>query len=246
MAAELKANSLWLSTPVTHIEQCKETSVCTVRSANNAIFRAKKVILSAATPLYRKIEFTPPLPAEKQRLAQENILGYYSKMIFVFEKPWWRTAGFSGEIKAQDLGPILFSVDSSIPDDDQWSISCFIVGRRGLEWSKLSQEERYSSAWSQLRSAFERVDLESWKIEVPEPINSLEFEWSKQEFFQGGPCPMSPPGLLSSVDGAAVRKPFDNVHFVGTETALEWKGYMEGAIRSGDRGAEEVIAALRN
>lgn len=246
MATELKPGSLWLSTPVTHIEQCAETGVCTVRSANRAVFLAKKVILSAATPLYNKIEFTPPLLAEKQRLAQGNILGYYSKMIFVFEKPWWRTAGLSGEIKAQDQGPILFSVDTSIPADDQWSISCFIVAGRGLKWSKLSQEERYSSAWSQLRSAFEKVALMSGKFEVPEPINVLEFEWSKQEFFLGGPCPASPPGLLSSVDGAAVRKPFKNVHFVGTETALVWKGYMEGAVCSGSRGAEEVIEALRN
>ncbi|KAJ5172674.1 hypothetical protein N7492_005267 [Penicillium capsulatum] len=245
MAQELKPGSLWLSTPVTHIEQCAETGLCTVRCARNAVLRAKKVILSVATPLYSKIGFTPPLPAEKQRLAQENLLGYYSKMIFVFEKPWWRTAGLSGEIKAQDHGPILFSVDTSVPGDDQWSISCFIVGGRGLEWSKLSQGERYSSAWSQLRSTFDKVDLKTGKIEIPEPINTLELEWSKQEFFHGGPCPVSPPGLLSSIDGAAVRKPFGNVHFVGTETALAWKGYMEGAIRSGSRGAEEVIEALR-
>lgn len=245
MAEELREGSLWLSTPVTHIEQCPETGVCIVRSGNKAVFLAKKVILSVATPLYSKIDFTPPLPAEKQRLAQENILGYYSKMIFVFEKPWWRAAGFSGEIKAQDQGPILFSVDTSIPDDNQWSISCFIVGGRGLKWSKLSQKERYSSAWSQFRSAFEKVDQKTGEIQVPEPINVLEFEWTKQEFFLGGPCPASPPGLLSSVDAAAFRKPFENVHFVGTETALEWRGYMEGAIRSGNRGAAEVIAALQ-
>lgn len=238
--------SLWLSTPVTHIEQCSETGVCTVKSTNKAVFSAKKVILSVATPLYSKIKFSPPLPSEKQYLAQGNFLGYYSKMIFVFEKPWWRTAGLSGEIKAQDQGPILCSVDTSIPDDDQWSISCFIVGGRGLQWSKLSQEERYSSAWNQLRSAFENVCLDAGVTEVPQPINRLEFEWTKQEFFLGGPCPASPPGLLSSVDGDALRKPFENIYFVGTETALEWKGYMEGAIRSGNRGAAEIIEELQD
>lgn len=245
MAKELAEGSLWLSTPVTHVEQDQETGICTVQSAKKAVFLAKKVILSVATPLYSKINFTPPLPADKQRLSEKNILGYYSKMIFIFGKPWWRTAGLSGEIKSQGQGPILFSVDTSVPEDEQWSISCFIVGGHGLEWSKLSKEERYSSAWNQLRSTFEKVDLGSGKLEVPEPMNALEFEWSKEEYFLGGPCPASPPGLLSSVDGAAFRDPFENVHFVGTETALEWKGYMEGAIRSGDRGAAEVIAALQ-
>ncbi|KAJ5539646.1 flavin-containing amine oxidase [Penicillium frequentans] len=245
MAEELKAGSLWLSTPATHIEQCSETGVCRVHSAHESVFSAKKVILSVATPLYSTIKFSPPLPAEKQHLSQGNFLGYYSKVIFVFENSWWRTAGFSGEMKAQDQGPILFSVDTSIPDDDQWSISCFIVGGRGVEWSKLSQKERYSSAWNQLRSAFENVDLDSGRIEVPQPINTLEFEWTKQDFFHGGPCPASPPGLLLSVDGDALRKPFQNIHFVGTETSLEWKGYMEGAIRSGNRGGAEVIEKLQ-
>lgn len=128
MAKELKKGSLWLSTPVTHIEQCAETGIWTVRSVNKAVFLAKKFILSTATPLYNKIQFTLPLPADKQSLAQERILGYYSKMIFVFEKPWWRTAGLSGETKAQDVGPILFSVDTSVPTDNRQSAALLLVG----------------------------------------------------------------------------------------------------------------------
>jgi monoamine oxidase len=44
--------------------------------------------------------------------------------------------------------------------------------------------------------------------------------------------------------GKALRAPFEAIHFVGTETSFEWKGYMEGAVRSGERGAAEVIEAL--
>ncbi|KAJ6087745.1 hypothetical protein N7467_006659 [Penicillium canescens] len=141
--------------------------------------------------------------------------------------------------------PLFGGVDTSVPDDDQWSISSFIVGGHGIEWSRLSEEERRSSAWTQLYSAFKKVKLEFGQIQITDPINVLEFEWTKQEFFHGVPCPASPPGLLSSIDGTAIREPFGNVHFVGTETALEWKGYMEGAVRSGDRGAEEIVAVLR-
>jgi monoamine oxidase len=246
MAKELKAGSLHLSTPVTEIKQSTETGRCIVRSSNGTVIEAKKVIISVATPLYRTIEFTPPLPPYKQCLAQDNMLGYYSKVIFVFNEPWWQNAGLSGEMKSQNRGPILFSVDTSIPDNDQWSISCFIVGGHGLEWSQLSEEERRSSAWTQLCSAFEKVKLEFGQVQITDPINVLEFEWTKQEFSHRGPCPASPPGLLSSIDGAAIREPFWNVYFVGTVTALEWKGYMEGAVRSGDRGAEEVVAVLRD
>ena len=34
----------------------------------------------------------------------------------------------------------------------------------------------------------------------------------------------------------------DRLHFAGTETAIEWTGYMEGAAQSGERAAAEVLA----
>ncbi|ORX90537.1 FAD/NAD(P)-binding domain-containing protein [Basidiobolus meristosporus CBS 931.73] len=244
MAAELKPDSLYLSTPVTEIKQDPGTGTCTVYTAHGTTFQAKKVILSIATPLYKTVTFTPPLPEDKQRLARENILGYYSKIIFVFAEPFWQTAGLTGHIQSK-VGPFLFAMDNSFPDDEQWSISCFTVGRRGREWSLLSQDERRRTAWVQLCSAFENANLPSGeKIQVPEPINVLEYEWTKQEFFLGGPLAASPPGVLSQVSGNALRVPFGNIHFVGTETSLQWKGYMEGAVRSGDRGAKEVVEAL--
>lgn len=34
------------------------------------------------------------------------------------------------------------------------------------------------------------------------------------------------------------------IHFAGTETALEWMGYMSGAVESGLRAANEVLFTL--
>lgn len=44
--------------------------------------------------------------------------------------------------------------------------------------------------------------------------------------------------------GSLWRAPVGNIHFVGTEFAKEWKGYMEGAVSSGEDGAKEVLEAL--
>ena len=55
--------------------------------------------------------------------------------------------------------------------------------------------------------------------------------------------PVMGPGLLNKY-ADNLRKPWANVHFVGTETAFEWKGYMEGVVRAGERGAKEVVEAL--
>jgi monoamine oxidase len=51
------------------------------------------------------------------------------------------------------------------------------------------------------------------------------------------------PGTLLAY-GAALRPPVGRVHWAGTETSTYWNGYMDGAVRSGERAAAEVIAGL--
>lgn len=242
MARELQPESLYLSTPIAEIGQSFDTGLCTVRSSDQKVFQAKRVIVSVPSTLYKKIQFSPELPEAKALLARETTMGYYSKMIYVFEKPWWRNAELSGTIQSQ-VGPILFSRDTSVPSDGQWSITCFIVAESGRQWSLLSEKERKNAAWTQFREAFETACTEA-DISVPPPINVIEMEWSKEEFFGGAPCPAPRPGLLTEIGAASRSAPFGNVHFVGTETSTEWNGYMEGAVLSGDRGAQEVIEAL--
>jgi monoamine oxidase len=53
-----------------------------------------------------------------------------------------------------------------------------------------------------------------------------------------------PPQLLSSF-GEDIRQPVGRIHWAGTETATEWMGYLDGALQSGIRVAEEIISAQR-
>jgi monoamine oxidase len=68
-------------------------------------------------------------------------------------------------------------------------------------------------------------------------------EWTKEAFFLGAPCPMITPGVLTKV-GNELTTPVGCVHFVGTETSSVWRGYMEGAVQSGQRGGQEVVRAI--
>jgi monoamine oxidase len=88
------------------------------------------VIVSVPTTLYHKIAFNPPLPERKAALGDSTAAGYYTKVIYVFKEPWWQKAGLSGVLDSEK-GPIIFTRDTSIPADDQWSITCFLVGDRG-------------------------------------------------------------------------------------------------------------------
>lgn len=38
--------------------------------------------------------------------------------------------------------------------------------------------------------------------------------------------------------------PYGPIHFAGTETATEWRSYMEGALQSAERASAEVMRSL--
>ena len=44
--------------------------------------------------------------------------------------------------------------------------------------------------------------------------------------------------------GRALRAPVGRIHWAGTETSTYWNGYMDGAVRSGERAAREVLDEL--
>ena len=236
MAEELEPNSVFLNTPVTSIEQPFRNK-CIVKSRDKH-FTCRKVVVSVPTVLLPKIAFTPDLPPAKKLLSESTALGYYAKTIFVFSSPWWRDAGLSGNLEAED-GPVCFSRDTCVPALKQYSITCFIVGQRGRDWSKLSKHARTEQVHGQFKKMMSSV-----VGVVPEPINIIEQEWIKHEWFLGAPSPVMAPGVLTSEAGRALLKPFQNVHFIGTETSDVWEGYMEGAVRSGVRGAAEVVASF--
>ncbi|KAI1802627.1 putative amine oxidase [Daldinia bambusicola] len=237
LASELAAGSLRLSTVVKSIQKMEDGSY-EVHSTANTIFKAKHVVVSIPTSLYHTIQFTPPLPENKQKLGESTALGHFSKVSLVFEKPWWFAADLSG-VMTSYKGPISFTRDTSAPEDDQWSITCFFVGDMGRAWSTYSEEERRAAVLEQFNSVFSTVTT------VPKPIAIHEKIWSEDPYFLGAPSPVMGPGVLTSLGSDVLRAPVGNIHFIGTETSVVWKGYMDGAIRSGKRGAEEVITSLQ-
>ena len=49
---------------------------------------------------------------------------------------------------------------------------------------------------------------------------------------------------LDAAYGAANRRPVGRIHWAGTETSTYWNGYMDGAVRSGERAAAEALSDL--
>jgi monoamine oxidase len=78
--------------------------------------------------------------------------------------------------------------------------------------------------------------------EALKPTDFVEQNWTTEEWTRGCPVAYLPPGVLLDF-GPAMRAPCGRVHWAGTETSTYWYGYMDGAVRSGERAAAEVVQA---
>jgi monoamine oxidase len=75
------------------------------------------------------------------------------------------------------------------------------------------------------------------------PTAFHEKNWSDDPWTRGCYTGYMPPGALLDF-GEALRKPVGRIHWAGTETSDYWQGYMDGAVRSGERVTHEVLALL--
>ena len=70
----------------------------------------------------------------------------------------------------------------------------------------------------------------------------VEKDWADEEWSAGCYGGRLTPGVWTQL-GHALREPIGRVHWAGTETSAVWNGYMDGAVRSGERAAREVLQA---
>ena len=79
--------------------------------------------------------------------------------------------------------------------------------------------------------------------EARSPQSYIEQNWMEEAWSRGCYGAWAPPGVLLDY-GAALTAPVGRIHWAGTETATEWCGYMDGAVRSGERVAAELHKLL--
>lgn len=165
--------SVILEAPVSRIFQNSSGSAI-VSTEDGTRYHARKVVVSIPTPTYKQITFQPPLPLDKLKYSSNSMLGYYAKMILVWEKPWWRKGGYCGMTQSF-VGPASVTRDTSDDAQGQFSLTCFVVGQPGRDWSKLSAPARKEAILSQLVALFGSSNESG----IRAPLEVFEQEWVK-------------------------------------------------------------------
>jgi monoamine oxidase len=228
MAEEL-GDRVVLNAVVRRIERRSDGSLNV--SSDRGDVTAKAVII-AIPPAHRaSIEFDPALPPEYEKLTEHWPQGNLSKAYAAYETPFWRTNGCSGEALS-DEGPVFITFDVSPSDAGPGILLGFTDART---FDPLPPEERREQALQGFVTLFGET--------AGRPIDYIDHCWGTEEFAPGGPTAAVPPGSWTTY-GPWLRKAIDGIYWAGTETADEWTGFLDGAVRSGQRAAKEVHRAL--
>lgn len=202
-------------------------------AADGVEVEAGRAIVALPAAIARRIEFDPPLPEGRRLLGERLLPGALTKCMALYEEPFWRADGLSGE-SVTDVGPVTLTFDSSPRGGAPGVLLGFVGGPEARQMEAMTPARRRAA----VLGCFERLFGPS----AAEPLDYAEQAWAKEEWSGGGPTSNFGPGGWTGC-GPALREPVGRVHWAGTETATVWSGYMEGALQAGDRAAADILAA---
>jgi monoamine oxidase len=220
-----------LGTPVRRIEQ--HSGGARVHSRERDV-DARRVIVAVPPELSGLIAYDPTLPRRRRRLNRRLKQAELIKVAAVYPRPFWREAGYNGTA-ATTGGPVSYTVDDSPPDGKPGVVFGFVGGDLARAFKRQPRAER--------RAAVLRQFVDFWGPRAAHPRDYFETHWPQQRWSRGGPVGIAGPGDLTAC-GPALRRPVGRIHWAGTETSNYWNGYMDGAVRSGERAAREVLDEL--
>jgi monoamine oxidase len=228
--AEALGSRVVLECPVWALEQTADgVSLETARGT----FRGRCVIVAIPPLLAGRIRYASGLPPRREQLMARMPMGSCIKYVATYERAFWREAGFSGEAFS-DTGPTVTTFDDSSHEGSP-ALVTFSDGGVARVWGDRPPEERRQAVLAELARFF--------GPQAAHPTGFVEKNWSEDPWSGGCYAGVMGPGVMTDF-GSALRQPCGRIHWAGTETAVEWTGYIDGAIESGQRAAGEVTARL--
>ncbi|MFF7290862.1 flavin monoamine oxidase family protein [Streptomyces griseorubiginosus] len=229
LAVELDGR-VHLSAPVRRVTQ-DATGVTVVSDAGE--WHAEQVIVAIPPLLASRIVWDPLLPPQQDQLFQRLPFGTLMKCVAVYDKPFWRAEGLSGMGLLRGGSPIREMFDNTPQDGGPGVLMGFLGGKEWRKWAHRPARERRGAV---LRSFAQVVGERAF-----ETLDYVEQDWTAEQWTQGGPTSIAAPGVLTSY-GEWMGRAFGRVHWAGAEFSPYWNGFMDGAVRSGQDAAAELLA----
>jgi monoamine oxidase len=228
IAARL-GDTVRLDAPVRAVEQRAEAVV--VRGDGIEV-TAPRVVVTVPPELVLGITFDPPLPTDRRTLYEHAVAGPETKTLLVYSEPFWRNDGLSGQ-SSQPGSASEVTIDATPRSGTPGVLASFTFSGVASRLDALDPSARRKAVLAALVARF------GPRAAAPESF--VETAWWTEEWTRGCSFAHLRPGILSRY-GPLLREPWGRVHWAGTETATTSHGAIDGAVRSGERAAAEILA----
>ncbi|WP_175688895.1 flavin monoamine oxidase family protein [Burkholderia anthina] len=206
-----------LSAPVAKVER-QNTKVIVTTTAG-AQYSAGSVICTVPVNVLKSIEFTPPLDPRKLQASKAGVTGQGAKCyIHIKQKigKWMGCGAFPN--------PITMTWTEQERDDGTLLVA---FGPPGL--LDINDEQAVQTA---LRTILPGVDV----------LATTGYQWTADPYSQGTWCFYRPGQMEDALMPLRTRE--GAIFFASADSALGWRGFIDGAIGSGTRIAQEVHTFL--
>ncbi|MGN6294820.1 MAG: flavin monoamine oxidase family protein [Chitinophagaceae bacterium] len=225
MAEAIGMESIKLKHAVKRIVQDPKGGV-TVHCANDAVFKADKIICTAPAFAVKKINWQPALPAAQAAALDELQYARINKNPLLFSKRFWNTEDFD---MVTDQLPHYFYHATKNQSSPKGVLISYTIGDKAAVVS--NQDEQWKAAMVQqtLGPAFGDI---SQLLE-----KQVNYYWGNDEYSHGAYAIYGKGqwfGLRPILSRSHIH-----THFAGEHLA-DWQGFMEGAINTGEAAAERI------
>jgi monoamine oxidase len=214
---------------VTRIEHDGGMRIACRTASGTRRFAADRLVLAIPASVLRRIAIYPDLATDKRRAIAE--LSYYPavRMLIPTARRFWHESGDSafartdrpaeiweasyGEAASAGLLSVTLGGAAGRALDRLSLADCLAIGRRSIE-------DALPAAGALGPGAVQR--------------------WAREPFARGGFASFGPGQMTGFLP--VLARPEGGIHFAGEHTDA-FTGWMEGAVRSGERAAVEILAA---
>jgi monoamine oxidase len=231
LAERLGAATVKLSAPVRKISATGGKVTATTTAGQ---FHGKRIIVTTPPLLAGRIEYEPTLPHRREQLTQRVPMGSVIKCQVIYDEPFWRAEGLSGQATGDGEGSrVVF--DNSPPDGSPGVLLAFLEGDEARRLGRDSAQARRTTVLGSLTRYF--------GPKAASPTDYLELDWQQERWSGGCYGTLFGPNVWTRY-GHALTTPAGPIHWAGAEASPVWCGYMDGAVRSGEKAAATVLAEL--
>lgn len=228
LRSKIQSTSVRLNEPVLALKEGPDYVEVTTAKG---VYQAGKVISTLPPHLFTsRIEVTPALPAQLLNIARQTQtwMGESIKVGLRYVKPFWRENGGPGGTIFSNVGPVTEMYDHTNLEESKYALKGFLNGT----YHSLTREERREMVLAQLRKYYGEI--------VNDYLAYEEGVWREEAFTF---TPYDSHVLPHQNNGHPIfREAYLNGRLLlaGSETAVVYPGYMDGAVRSGKRVAKMV------